>query len=164
MNSGVNQTRRIEFGITESSATLGTIFRFIFFQKKSAYHDAGIPHRYHGRKMPNPAKIRPFCANGRARRIRAQSVAYCSQRCQLEHYHQRMVALWQSGALPPRLTSTVRYDATSSTQPAKNASAAVGMNAIPLRDGCRSRSSTSTEIGRTMLPTTSACYALTAMR
>jgi hypothetical protein len=53
--------------------------------------------------MPNAAKLRPFCANGCARRIRAQSAAFCSQRCQIDHYRERMIALWRSGALPPRL-------------------------------------------------------------
>jgi hypothetical protein len=53
--------------------------------------------------MPNPAKIRPYCANGCARRIKPQRVAYCSQRCQFDHYRQRVISLWQSGALPPRL-------------------------------------------------------------
>jgi hypothetical protein len=70
---------------------------------KSTCHDAGIGDRYHDFEMGNAAKLRPFCANGCAERIKAHSAAFCSQRCQLEHYHQRMIALWRSGALPPRL-------------------------------------------------------------
>lgn len=65
---------------------------------------------------------------------------------------------------PHAFISTVRYAATSLKPSARNASAAAGMNAIHLPAGYRSRSSTSTEIGRTTLPTTSACYAPTAMR
>ena len=70
---------------------------------KSACHDAGIRNCYHKQTMANLPKLSPFCANGCSRRIKPHRAGYCSRRCFVEHRRQRVVALWQSGALPPRL-------------------------------------------------------------
>lgn len=52
--------------------------------------------------MSNPQKLRPYCANGCGRRIKRQRAAYCSQRCQVDRYHNRLIAQWRAGELPPR--------------------------------------------------------------
>ncbi|MEA2719262.1 MAG: hypothetical protein QOJ39_1126 [Candidatus Eremiobacteraeota bacterium] len=53
--------------------------------------------------MPNEARVRPHCAHGCGRRIRPQSVAFCSRFCLVEHYSERVISLWRAGELPPRL-------------------------------------------------------------
>jgi hypothetical protein len=81
-----------------SNPTVGS-----FDHAVAACHHVGIPRRYAATVMANPAKIHPYCANGCGRRIRAQRVAFCSQRCQVEHYRARIIELWRAGELPARM-------------------------------------------------------------
>src|ERR1700727_797880 len=52
--------------------------------------------------MPNLPKMRPPCAHGCGRRIRADQTVYCSLRCQREHHREYLLALWRTGRLPTR--------------------------------------------------------------
>jgi hypothetical protein len=66
-------------------------------------HAPGIAPYYSTSTMPNAPKLRPRCERGCGKRILPQRIKYCSQRCQHEHYRERIIALWRSGELPPSL-------------------------------------------------------------
>ena len=45
-----------------------------------------------------------ICANGCGRNVVRNAAQYCSQDCRHQHYRDRVIALWKSGALPHRPT------------------------------------------------------------
>jgi hypothetical protein len=57
--------------------------------------------------MPNPPKLRAFCANDCGRRISKFNKLFCSNACRSTHHRRNVIAAFKAGTFEPKLSFNI---------------------------------------------------------